>query len=155
MRFTKHHGLGNDFLVMLDLDDTRPVSSELARAVCDRHRGVGADGVLRVTKGRPGCDVTMHLLNADGSRAEMSGNGISCLVQAVRHAKLVRSSQVIVATDAGPRRVAAAGSGDWRVDRMTVDMGPAKVLDDDTDWLGVPANAAARVDVGNPHLVLH
>src|SRR5690606_15498015 len=49
MRLTKHHGLGNDFLVLLDLDGTQPIDEDIARAVCDRHRGVGADGLIRVT----------------------------------------------------------------------------------------------------------
>ena len=158
MRFTKHHGLGNDFLVVLDLDDTQPVSPALARAVCDRHRGIGADGVLRVTGGRRvgdiDCDVTMELLNADGGRAEMSGNGISCMVQAVRHTGVSSTDRIVVATDAGSRAVTAYGTDDPRVDRMTVDMGPAKVVDVDRDWLGVTAAHVAQVDVGNPHVVL-
>jgi diaminopimelate epimerase len=92
----------------------------------------------------------MELLNADGGRAEMSGNGISCLVQAVRRAGIVATDTVTVATDAGPRTVTAAG------DRMTVDMGPAKVVDEyDFGWFGLSLRHVARVDVGNPHLVLH
>jgi diaminopimelate epimerase len=157
MQLTKHHGLGNDFLVLLDLDGTQPVSPALARAVCDRHRGVGADGLMRVTDGsRLGttdCDVTMELLNADGGRAEMSGNGISCLVQAVRRAGMTWTDDVVVATDAGPRTVTARPTDHPDVERMTVDMGPAKVVDDD-DWLETDALRIARVDVGNPHLVL-
>src|SRR3546814_10761803 len=84
MRLTKHHGLGNDFLVLLDLDGIRPVSPQDAVALCDRRRGIGADGLMRVTAGTDGADgadVTMRLLNADGSVAEMSGNGIRCLAQ--------------------------------------------------------------------------
>src|SRR5919202_530617 len=105
LTFTKHHGLGNDFLVLLDLDDRHPVDEELARAVCDRHRGVGADGVIRVTAAPPGrgADVTMHLRNADGSEAEMSGNGIRCLGQAVVDAGVVAGPSVAVATVAGMR----------------------------------------------------
>ena len=93
MRLTKHHGLGNDFLVLLDLDGIHPVSAERAVALCDRRTGLGADGVLRVTAGTAGADVTMELLNADGSRAEMSGNGIRCLTQAVLQAGLGRPSR--------------------------------------------------------------
>ena len=52
LRLTKHHGAGNDFLVLLDPDDRRPLSAAEARALCDRHRGIGADGVLRVVSGR-------------------------------------------------------------------------------------------------------
>ena len=67
MRLTKHHGLGNDFLVLLDLDGTRPVSPAEAAALCDRRTGLGADGLLRATGGTPAPQVTMELLNADGS----------------------------------------------------------------------------------------
>ena len=67
MRLTKHHGLGNDFLVLLDLDGIHPVSPELAVALCDRRTGVGADGLIRVTAGTGGADVTMELRNADGA----------------------------------------------------------------------------------------
>ncbi|MEJ7583502.1 MAG: tRNA (adenosine(37)-N6)-dimethylallyltransferase MiaA [Acidimicrobiales bacterium] len=79
LRLTKHHGLGNDFLVLLD----QPGDAALARRVCDRRRGLGADGLVIATTGGPdGADLTMVVYNADGSRAEMSGNGIRCLAQA-------------------------------------------------------------------------
>src|SRR3954469_11381724 len=99
MHLPKHHGLGNDFLVLLDLDGVTPVTPSLARAVCDRHRGVGADGLLHVTASRSAA-VTMVLYNADGGRAEMSGNGISCLAQAVLLAGTVPGPDIDVATDA-------------------------------------------------------
>ena len=83
MRLTKHHGLGNDFLVLLDLGGTHPVGPSDAVALCDRRTGIGADGLLRASAGTDGADVTMELFNADGSIAEMSGNGIRCLAQAV------------------------------------------------------------------------
>src|SRR5687768_6362973 len=105
MRLTKHHGLGNDFLVLLDLDGTRPVSPEDAVALCDRRTGIGADGLLRATRGTDGADITMELLNADGSLAEMSGNGIRCLAQAVFQAGLATPPVLTVATDAGLRTV--------------------------------------------------
>src|SRR3546814_14956418 len=108
MRLTKHHGLGNDFLVLLDLDGIRPVSPQDAVALCDRRRGIGADGLMRVTAGTDGADgadVTMRLLNADGSVAEMSGNGIRCLAQAVFQAGLATPPVLRVATDAGLRTV--------------------------------------------------
>jgi diaminopimelate epimerase len=159
MRLTKHHGLGNDFLVLLDMEGTRPVTDATARAICDRHRGVGADGLLRVTPGSAvgdgGADVTMQLFNADGGRAEMSGNGISCLVQAAVLAGVVHGPTVTVATDAGKRTVRIEATGDRREHRATVDMGVAKVVDDESDWGDTTVVRAARVDVGNPHLVLH
>ncbi len=139
LTLTKHHGLGNDFLVLIDLDGRFTVDGVLARAVCDRHRGVGADGLLHVTGGDGAADVSMVLLNADGGRAEMSGNGISCLAQAVVMAGVVSGPAVRVATDAGVRSVELHG------DLATVDMGEVVVK---------PEGEALLVDVGNPHLVL-
>jgi diaminopimelate epimerase len=139
MTLTKHHGLGNDFLVLLDVESRQTVDGASARALCDRHRGVGADGLLHVTAGLDGADVTMVLYNADGGRAEMSGNGISCLAQAVVMAGVVSGPDLVVATDAGTRTVRLVD------DEATVDMGEV-VLKADGDGL--------RVDVGNPHLVL-
>jgi diaminopimelate epimerase len=139
LTLTKHHGLGNDFLVLLDLDARHPADGALARALCDRHRGVGADGLLHVTAGADGADVTMVLYNADGGRAEMSGNGISCLAQAVVMAGAVPGPDVAVATDAGRRVVHLDGA------QATVDMGEVVVK---------PEGEGLFVDVGNPHLVL-
>jgi len=155
MRLTKHHGLGNDFLVLLDIEGTTPVSAEDAVALCDRRRGVGADGLVRVTAGRDGADVSMLLLNADGSPAEMSGNGIRCLAQAVFQAGVASPPDLLVATDAGPCRVRLLDdAGDGATQRMSVELGPAKVLGAEPDWVGAQVDAATRVDLGNPHVVL-
>ncbi len=155
MRLTKHHGLGNDFLVLLDAHGVLPIAADAARAVCDRHRGIGADGLLRCSPGRDGADVSMVLLNADGSRAEMSGNGISCLAQAAVLAGFASPPVVTVATDAGLRAVRIEPTPAARAHRAIVDMGPAKVGDDESEWLDAHIIRAARVDIGNPHLVLH
>ncbi|MEY2406205.1 MAG: diaminopimelate epimerase [Acidimicrobiaceae bacterium] len=155
MRLTKHHGLGNDFLVLLDVAGDRPASESLARAVCDRHRGIGADGLLRVGPGRDGAPISMELRNADGGRAEMSGNGIACLVQAALLARLVFAPTVVVATDAGLRTVRVQPSAEPRTHQMTVDMGEAKIGDEEPWWAEGDVLRAVRVDVGNPHLVLH
>ena len=154
MHLTKHHGLGNDFLVLLDPDATTSVTSAFARSVCERHTGVGADGLLHVTASDV-ADVTMVLYNADGGRAEMSGNGISCLAQAVVEAGLVAMGLVVVSTDAGIRRVRLDPTDDPHEHRATVDMGVAKVGDDEDEWLDEHVMRAVRVDIGNPHLVLH
>ena len=155
MRLTKHHGLGNDFLVLLDLDGTHPVSPELAVALCDRYTGIGADGLLRVTAGSAEADVTMRLLNADGSLAEMSGNGIRCLAQAVFQAGLVAPPVLRVATDAGLRTVTVLSRPAPNRHRMSVEMGAAKVLGAAPEWVEGAVLRAVRVDVGNPHIVLH
>ena len=154
MTLTKHHALGNDFLVLVDFEGDRHVDAALARALCDRHRGIGADGFVRARPGSDSADVTMELRNADGGVAEMSGNGLRCLGQAVVDAGLAAGPEVTVATLAGPRRVHVlpaphAGPGAaW----VSADMGLAKVGPDQPDqWLGWRARP---VDVGNPHLVL-
>jgi diaminopimelate epimerase len=154
MRLTKHHGLGNDFLVLLDLAGTEPVTPEIAVALCDRRTGVGADGLIRVTAGGGEADVTMLLLNADGSEAEMSGNGIRCLAQAVFQHHLADPPVLKVATGAGLRTVTALARTGDRAHRFSVEMGPAKVIGEDPEWVGGPVLQAARVEVGNPHLVL-
>jgi len=154
MRLTKHHGLGNDFLVLLDLDGIHEVSPEQAVALCDRRTGLGADGLLHATVGRDDADVSMRLLNADGSQAEMSGNGIRCLAQAVFQAGMVEPPVLRVATDAGVRTVQVLAQATAAQHRMSVEMGPAKVLGQEPAWVGGEVGRAARVEVGNPHVVL-
>ena len=152
LTLTKHHGLGNDFLVLLDLDGAHPVDAGLARRLCDRHQGVGADGIIRVTAGTDGADVTMQLRNADGSLAEMSGNGIRCLAQAVQMAGLVEGRNLRVATPAGVRRLTLRGGEGPAVVQVSVDMGPAKVGPEEPQPM--PGRGVRPVDMGNPHLVV-
>jgi len=154
MRLTKHHGLGNDFLVLLDLDGRQPVDEDIAVAVCDRHRGVGADGLIRATRA-DGDRVRMELRNADGSRAEMSGNGISCLAQAVVRAGLAPAGVVEVDTDAGPRSVAVVEAEAPHKHRMRVAMGRPSMGAELPEWVDERVLKAVHVDMGNPHVVLH
>ena len=155
MRLTKHHGLGNDFLVLLDLTGATPVAPEHVVALCDRRTGVGADGLIRVTAGTDGADVTMELRNADGSSAEMSGNGLRCLAQAVFQSGSAPPPVLRVATGAGVRTVTALARTGDRSHRFSVDMGQAKVGGDEPEWVEGNVLRATRVDVGNPHVVLH
>jgi diaminopimelate epimerase len=152
MQLTKHHGLGNDFLVVAGADPDPAV----ARAVCHRHRGVGADGLLVLAPAEPGrTAIGMVLFNADGSRAEMSGNGIGCLAQAAVRCGLAAGPEVQVHTGAGLRTVHLAPTGENRTDLATVSMGvlgwPAGAV---AAWVGGRVAEAVWVDVGNPHLVL-
>ena len=105
LHFTKHHGAGNDFLVLVDPDDDLGLDPVWVRALCDRRFGVGADGVIRVLGGGECADLAMDLRNADGSVAEMTGNGMRCLAQAAVDAGLVGPPTFTVATLAGVRRV--------------------------------------------------
>jgi len=156
LALTKHHGAGNDFLVLLDPDGTRPLSGAQARALCDRHFGVGADGILRARP--PGAGeaalLAMELRNADGSVAEMSGNGIRCFVQAAVRSGWVAPGTVPVATAAGLRRVDYRESGTPGLAHASVAMGPAHLLGEEPVEAVPGARRARLVDMGNPHLVV-
>ncbi len=154
MHLTKHHGLGNDFLIAL-LDTAPDDLPDLARSVCHRSRGVGADGlIVGLPDDDPDVDVVMVLYNSDGSRAEMSGNGIRCLAHAVARARGLDGCSLRIRTDGGFRHVEVEGGG--AVVAASVDMGPVG------GGPGVPAELAAKIgetrfataDVGNPHLVV-
>jgi diaminopimelate epimerase len=149
---TKHEGAGNDFLVVLDPDDSLRFTVAQVRLLADRRRGIGADGIIRVGPGRDGADLSMQLHNADGGEAEMSGNGIRCLAQASVDAGLARPPRFTVAT-AGGRRTVAYRPGPtpgWAT--ASVDMGPARLGPDQPQEF--EDRRARTVDVGNPHLVL-
>ncbi len=156
MRLTKHHGLGNDFLVVLDTDSSHPLGPDLARALCDRHTGVGADGIMRATPaaaGSPG-RARMTLFNADGSRAEMSGNGIRCLAQALVLGWPDMGTEIPIDTDAGLRTVTVHEQVDPVTHVLSVAMGAARVGGEAPEWAGGPVARTLTVDMGNPHLVL-
>ena len=141
LTLTKHHGLGNDFLVLLDPDGNAPLGPTLARALCERHTGIGADGMLRATVGTDGAALRMELRNADGSTAEMSGNGIRCLAQAAVDAGLIAEGEVAIATDAGVRHVVVSPEEAPGRRMVSVDMGPATEQD-------------GLISMGNPHEVV-
>jgi diaminopimelate epimerase len=154
LHLSKHHGAGNDFLVLLDVSGRRPISAPEARALCDRHRGIGADGVLRATLADRAAALTMDLHNADGSMAEMSGNGIRCLVQAAVRRGLVSAGTVDVATGAGLRRVHYEAGPDPELGTAEVEMG-CPVLGAEVPVDGPQGSRRARrVDLGNPHVVV-
>jgi len=163
MRLTKHHGLGNDFLIAL-ADALPDNASALAQGVCHRTRGVGADGLIFALPGDAdaGTDATMVLFNADGSRAEMSGNGIRCLAQAlVRQGGRGLDGAIRVATDAGVRTVTVEATDEPSVVQARVAMGPISAGPElgDTDFLRYLrhhgfADQFTTASVGNPHLVI-
>jgi diaminopimelate epimerase len=113
LRLSKHEGAGNDFLVYADVAGATPLTESVARRLCDRRLGVGADGLIRIGPGRDGTDLSMQLRNADGGPAETSGNGLRCLAQAAVDLGLV-SPVFTVATDAGVRRVEYTANGSAR-----------------------------------------
>ncbi len=137
----KWHGAGNDFLVSVAPDFVW--TPELARLVCDSHLGLGADGLLVATA--QGDDVAMTLFNADGSVAEMSGNGVRVVVAAWKRATKDDRSMISVHTGAGIRQVSLALDG--VVGEGSVLMGPVTLRTTLEGTLGVAS-------VGNPHVVV-
>ena len=157
-RLTKHHGLGNDFLVLLaPAADLAAVGPDEARRWCDRHRGVGADGLLLGATDDDRVDLVMTLFNADGSRAEMSGNGIRCLVQAWAAREGKERGSAKVWTDTGLRVVEFGPGDDQRSIVASVSMGAATSIGAPAGWIetGIdPMRPCLHLSMGNPHAVV-
>ena len=183
MHLTKHHVFGNDFLVALDTDG-RPCLPGWVRAVCNRTTGVGADGVMwaRIQPDEAGdtagrrpdsapLRAEMRLYNADGSEAEVSGNGLASLAQALTLRAGRDEAEALIATAAGDRRVTIGGSrfadaddagqGFGRIrSRAGIELGAAATDDEQTGRaeatlaeLTPAALQVGWVTVGNPHVV--
>ena len=120
MKVAKGHGLGNDFLLVAEADAPAEIAP-WAQRLCDRHTGVGADGVLLHALAPDG--VRMRLINADGGEAEISGNGLRCLAGYMVWSG-ARPARHVVHTGAGPRPVQVATIGEGRY-RITTDLGEA------------------------------
>lgn len=138
MEFVKMEGLGNDFVVVSG--PLEPTASQVAEW-CDRRRGIGADGVLVVTPGDP---VSMGYFNADGSPAEMCGNGLRCVALFAVLRGMVGERRFVVRTAVGDRRVEVGE------DSVRVELGPVGV---DPDTIELAGYGLTRVGVGNPHAV--
>ena len=168
LKIWKYHGTGNDFVMLEDLDDERPLVPALVAALCDRHRGVGADGVIRVTRGSADSeDFFMDYRNADGSLAEMCGNGIRCLGKLVYERGFTTATELEVGTRDGRKHLSLDVDGSV-VRNVTVGMGPPAFARRDIPMQGPPDQPfltepfevdgrtykATAVSMGNPHLVL-
>jgi diaminopimelate epimerase len=173
MRFGKYHGLGNDFL-MIDLrggvpgGSRSPQDPEVARALCDRHFGVGADGVIAILPPRSaGAAATMRVINSDGSEAEMCGNGLRCFVKfLVELDPGEAGDELVIDTGAGPLSCRIEMRGGV-VESVSVDMGRPRLTRGEIPMIGpaqescvqAPLVVAGRemrvtgVSMGNPHAV--
>jgi diaminopimelate epimerase len=162
MPLRKLHATGNDFLVA---DAPGPAPAAVA-GLCDRHRGVGADGLIILGPGNDAVDCTMTLFNADGGSAEMSGNGIRCLAWVAVQAGLAHDDRLVVGTAAGVRivdldvdpttgalRSATVDMGPVTFDPASIPLGAPSALNLEVGYHGVTYQGDA-VGVGNPHLVL-
>jgi diaminopimelate epimerase len=164
--FAKGHGTQNDFVLLRDLDAKLTLTPAVVAALCDRRRGLGADGVLRVTTagavltagvldrvpdGVSADDWYMDYRNADGSTAQMCGNGARVFAHYLRASGLESRDEFVIGSLAGPRPVSL-----HRVDatnaEVSVDMGKANRLGAGEATVGGRALSGLAVDVGNPHL---
>ena len=150
MHFWKYHGLGNDFVVV---EGGPLMGPARAVAICDRRRGVGADGVLTVLPPRESGAAYMHIYNSDGSVAAMCGNGIRCVA---RHLAETRGldGEIAVETDSGERRCTVHRGPGGAVEAVSVDMGVARLEGEQEFDLGRERVRALRVSMGNPHAVV-
>ena len=147
LHFEKWEGLGNDF-ILTTLPDSALTPAEIQR-LCDRRRGIGADGLLHITD-LEGGHPRMIVRNADGSRPEMCGNGLRCVAAYLR--AHLGATKTQVSTDAGDR-VCGIEGGAGGVYDVTVEMGVAHRRDDLTVMLGDDTHHFYVVDVGNPHAI--
>lgn len=160
VEFVKAHGAGNDFVVIEDLNDRygRALNAAFVRLVCDRHRGIGADGLIRIAPGSA-APFFMDYRNADGSLAEMCGNGARVVAKYLGDRGLV-SGAFELETRAGVKHLELHADERGRVDQVTVDMGapgPAheRPLALRLDGSGTAVETVATVlSMGNPHAVV-
>ena len=146
VEFLKGHGTENDFVVLPDPDGLLDLTESRVRALCDRRRGLGADGVLRVVRPDFG-PWFMDYRNADGSIAEMCGNGVRVFSKYLVEAGLAPAGEFTIGTRAGERHVVVHDDG-----AVTSDMGRVLVTGTGTATVGGSAFGGVAVDVGNPHL---
>ena len=165
LEFTKYHGLGNDFILIDNRMSDRPrLTPEQAATLCDRHFGIGADGVIFALPGQNGTDYTMRIFNCDGSEPEMCGNGIRCLARFIADLEgITEPRSYTIHTLGGLITPKLTADG-----LITVDMGepilraadiPTTLGQPDQPVVNQPLEAAGKtwdvtcVNMGNPHCV--
>lgn len=166
MRFTKMQGAGNDYVYVDCFSQTVENAPELARKISDRHFGVGSDGLILIAPSDV-ADVQMVMYNADGTRAQMCGNGVRCVGKYAHDRGLTDKTVLTVETLAGVKTLTLHLGPDGQTQTVTVDMGrpeltPAKIPANvpGARALDVPIEAAGRiwraacVSMGNPHAVV-
>lgn len=164
MIFWKYHGLGNDFVLVDGTDGSIEIDREWCKKVCRRNFSIGADGVLYVLPGED-TDITMRIINADGSEAEMCGNGIRCVAKYAYDYGLVKSQMFCIHTLAGDKEAHVTLGEDGKVSTVAIDMG-APILNgrsipinhdgrfiDEPFMIGSVRIRGTAVSMGNPHFV--
>jgi len=166
-RFSKYHGLGNDFVILDGIHQRLPEHmATLSMAICDRHMGIGADGVLLLLPSDHS-DFRMQIFNADGSEAQMCGNGIRCFATYIFETGLSSKEVLSIETMAGVM-VPAINHVNGKVTAIEVDMGTPRLTKGMIPMQGNPQDAATSVTIdlgdsqwegtgvsmGNPHVVI-
>lgn len=163
MRFWKYHGIGNDFVLLDNFEGKANKDPSWVMAVCDRHFGIGADGVLYLERSEK-ADATMRILNSDGSVAEMCGNGIRCVAKHLYDQGIVKKKNMTIDTLAGMKTIECTVTN-GQVTDVKVGMGapvldcahvpmrcPGKFIDSVLEVAGVKVRGTA-VSMGNPHFI--
>jgi len=167
MNFTKMHGAGNDYVYVNCFSETVADPAGLAVEISDRHFGVGSDGLILILPSTL-ADVRMRMFNADGSEAEMCGNGIRCVAKFAYENDLARKTPLTVETGAGVLSVELFPEADGRVNRVRVDMGAPRLLRGEIPVQGGADEQAINIEfevagmtlhgscvsMGNPHCVI-
>jgi len=166
IEFTKYHGLGNDFILIDNRCALTPlITPEMAIRMCDRHFGIGADGVIFALPGQEGTDYTMRIFNSDGSEPEMCGNGIRCLAAFLTELEGISRSKdyYLIHTLAGVIRPQLTDDGQVRVDmgspRLLAQEIPTTLAPVDSKVINLPLEIADQnwhitcVSMGNPHCI--
>lgn len=170
LTFTKMNGLGNDFVMIEDLDGTLDFAPEAVQWFCDRHFGIGGDGLILVRRATtPEADYYMHYHNADGSLAEMCGNGARCFAKYIADHGLVPADadSLVIETLGGLKPVTFTRDEDGLLDSATVDMGEPILAPEDipttfsgTQVYDCPIDTPlgevriTAVSMGNPHAII-
>lgn len=164
VNFSKWQGLGNDYIILAAKDMPFEITPERAIAICDRHFGIGADGILAWGRSDK-ADFRLDIYNPDGSKAEMCGNGIRMLARCLISAGHASGPELTVDTDAGIIKPSVSENGVVRVDMGTARLGGPGII----GYKGVPGESEALnigleaggselegtyVDMGNPHCVI-
>jgi diaminopimelate epimerase len=169
MKFTKMHGCGNDYIYIDCFNHPSPDDpGALARRLSHRHFGVGGDGLILIKPGPSGTDAEMEMYNADGSLAEMCGNGLRCVAKYLYDHDIARKTALRIMTGAGVLDVGISGTREGRAADIRLNMGEPVLAGPDipTVWQDSPVvnqviQVADRrfditaVSMGNPHCVIY
>lgn len=167
MKFTKMHGIGNDYVYVNCFEETVEDPSTVAKFVSDRHFGIGADGLILI-KPNPNADCEMDMYNADGSQGAMCGNGIRCVAKYAYDHGIVDKTEITVATKSGIKHLILTPGKDNKIETVRVNMGSpiltAKqipVVSEKEQVIREPLMLDGKsyeitaVSMGNPHAIVY